>query len=206
MDEKAIKKGEIRILMLEDNPDDVQLTKIMLEKSGMDFSLKVIERERELKSQDLGNFDIVLCDYSIVDYDGLRSINYIKKHSDIPVISVSGSISEDLGFDLLKAGADDFVKKSFLKKLPIAINQSLSKAQWKKQADQCLRKLKETSQMFDSLFDGLDNPVFLKGADRRYVRVNAAFSKLYERSESEIIGKMDDEIDWMKQSLSLIHI
>lgn len=200
MDEKAIKKGEIRILMLEDNPDDVQLTKIMLEKSGMDFSLKVIERERELKSQDLGNFDIVLCDYSIVDYDGLRSINYIKKHSDIPVISVSGSISEDLGFDLLKAGADDFVKKSFLKKLPIAINQSLSKAQWKKQADQCLRKLKETSQMFDSLFDGLDNPVFLKGADRRYVRVNAAFSKLYERSESEIIGKMDDEIDWMKQS------
>ncbi|MEQ8905203.1 response regulator [Ekhidna sp.] len=195
-----VMEREIRILVLEDNPDDVELTKLVLDRSEIDYIMKVIDTEEQLKSENLDDYDIVLCDYSITDYDGLRSINYIKRHSDVPVISVSGSISEELGIDLLEAGADDFIKKSFLKKLPVAMTKSLSKAKWKKQADQCLRKLEETTQMFDNLFDSLANPVFLKNAERKYVRVNAAFCKLYERSEAEIIGKTDDDLDWMQQS------
>ncbi|WP_370087435.1 response regulator [Ekhidna sp.] len=191
---------EIRILALEDNPDDVELTKMLLDKSEINYTIRVIDTENQLKSENLNDYDIVLCDYSITNYDGLRSINYIKQHSNIPVICVSGSISEELGFDLLEAGADDFITKSFLKKLPMVMNKSLSTTKWKRQADQCMRKLEEISQMFDNLFDGLDNPLFLKDAERRYVRVNEAFSKLYERSENEIIGKTDDEIDWMDQS------
>ncbi len=191
---------EIRILMLEDNPDDVQLTKMMLSKSDIDFSVNVIDKEIELKSEDFNAYDIVLCDYNITDYDGLRSINYIRQYSDIPVIILSGSISENMGFDLLKAGADDFVKKSYLKKLPIVIEKVIANAQLRRHADECLRKFEETSQMFDSLFDGLDNPVFLKDSDRRYVRVNAAFCTLYEKSEYELIGNTDQEIDWMHQS------
>ena len=195
-------EGEIRILMLEDNPDDVQLTKMMLSKSDIDFSINVIDREKELKAEDFKKYDIVLCDYNITDYDGVSSINYIRQYSDIPVIILSGSISENMGFDLLKAGADDFVKKPYLKKLPIVIEKVIANAQLRRHADECLKKFEETSQMFEALFDGLDNPVFLKDSDRRYVRVNAAFCTLYEKSEYELIGNTDEEINWAHQNKS----
>lgn len=191
---------EIRILMLEDNQDDVELIKMALTKSGMDFSMKVINKEKELKSEDFSEYDIVLCDYNITDYDGLRSTLYIREHSDIPIICTTGSIDEELGLDLIDAGADYFVKKSFLRKLPIVMRRSLKNHQTKRVSESCLKKLEETSQMFDTLFDGLENPVFLKNTERQYVKVNAAFCRLYEHSESEIIGKTDEEIDWMQHS------
>lgn len=195
-----IVKSKLRVLMLEDNPDDVQLTKRQLLRSKYDCLLKVIDKEQQLKEQDFDEFDIVLCDYNVADFDGLKAIRHIKKQSDIPIICISGSISEELGLELITAGAEDFIKKSFIKKLPLVIEKTIQKCELKSHSDENVRKLNETSQMFDTLFDGLDNPAYLKDSELKYLRVNEAFCKLYERSESEIIGRSDDEIEWLYQS------
>ncbi|WP_421764654.1 response regulator [Ekhidna sp.] len=191
---------DLRILMLEDSSDDEQLIKRELTKSNFDFSLKVIDKEQELKLQKFDEFDIVLCDYNISGLDGLKAIRYIRTRSDIPIICISGSISEELGLELLEAGAEDFIKKTFLKKLPYVLKNVIHKYELKSHSEECMRKVNESSQMFDTLFEGLDNPVFLKNSDLKYLRVNAAFCELYDKNEAEIIGKSDDEIEWIHQS------
>ncbi|WP_420577656.1 PAS domain S-box protein [Ekhidna sp.] len=191
---------EIRILMLEDNPDDVLLAQGMLSKSGINYTMRIIDTEDELKSEELTHYDLVLCDYNLTDYDGLRSVQYIRKHTDIPIIIVSGSISEEMGYELLEAGAQEFVKKSCLKILPHIIKKSLAHQELKNRSAECERMYEETSQMFDTLFDSLENPVFIKDTEGRYRRVNAAFCRLYERSEAELIGRSDEELNWIHAS------
>jgi PAS domain S-box-containing protein len=200
MNMEGERTGEISILMLEDNPDDVLLAQGMLSKNGINYTMRIIDTENELKSEDLTLYDLVLCDYNLTDYDGLRSVQYIREYTDIPIIIVSGSISEEMGCDLLEAGAQEFVKKSCLKVLPHIIKKSLSYHELKERSADCDRKYEETSQMFDTLFDSLENPVFIKSIEGKYERVNAAFCKLYERSESEIIGRSDGELNWMQLS------
>lgn len=189
--------GEIRILMLEDNPDDVELASMILGKSRVCFTMKVIATKEELLAETLSDYDLVLCDYKLKNYDGLRSVKHIRKHTDIPIIITTGSIDEEMGFALLEAGADEFLKKSCLKQLPFFVDKTMKNYEVKTRAKQCERKDEETSQMFDTLFEGLENPVFIKNIDGQYERVNAAFCKLYERSEGEILGKTDLEIRWV---------
>ncbi|WP_425390698.1 PAS domain S-box protein [Ekhidna sp.] len=191
----------IRVLLLEDNPDDVVLIKRELKKSSFKFSFKEIESKVQLKAESLDGFDLVLCDYGLKGYDGLSALKYINSLTEIPIIIVSGSIGDELCCDLLSSGADDFVNKSNLKKLPFVIKNVLANKRYKKISEDCQKKYQETSQMFDTIFEGLENPVFIKDGDRKYVRVNAAFIKLYERSESELIGKTDDEIGWIHHNI-----
>jgi len=189
-------KGEIRILMLEDNQDDVELTRIALAKEGIRQNLTNITSESELKAENLQEYDVILCDYSLITYDGLSAVKYIREHSSIPIIVVSATIDRELGFDLMEAGADDFVEKCFMKRLPLLINKVMEDSCNKEKLNKLTKKIDEVSQMFDTLFDGLENPVFIKNFNAEYERVNAAFCKLYEWSESELIGKTDGEIDW----------
>lgn len=196
LSDNEIENSTIRILMIEDNPDDVELTSMALSKSRVHFTMRVISTRDELFKEKMINYDLVLCDYKLTDYDGLRSVQHIRKYSNIPIIIVTGTIDEEMGFALLEAGADEFLKKSCLRNLALLVNKAMRNHSLKNRADECIRKHQETSQMFDTLFEGMENPLFIKNSEGRFERVNAAFCKLYQRSEGEIIGKTDEEINW----------
>jgi signal transduction histidine kinase len=103
----------VKILILEHEPDDIELLQYELKKGGLHYSSEVVQ-ERKGYEQALRDFkpDIVLSDYVLPEFDGATAF-YIKKEisPDTPFIIVSGTIGDENAVELIKAGVTDYLLK-----------------------------------------------------------------------------------------------
>ncbi|MEO1255262.1 MAG: response regulator, partial [Bacteroidota bacterium] len=195
-------KKEISILLLEDNPDDVELLNIALSRSKIKYQIEVIETKKQLKSIEIRNFDLVLSDYNLGSYDGLSAIQLVrKKDKVIPIILISGTVGEELAVEVLHAGANDFVLKSNLKKVPLAIERAMSESQMIREKEHFQKELLEQKLVMDTIFDSFASMVFLKDKEGIYLKVNRAFCEYFQKTENEIKGLKEEQLfpDWISE-------
>lgn len=139
---------ELKILMLEDLQDDVGLIERVLRKEKIRFVSKQVDSREEFVSA-LDEFlpDLVLSDHALPQFNSVEALKLCKKQGlDIPFILVTGTVSEEFAVSCLKHGADDYVLKSNLARLPSAISNSLKKRQIetkRRKAEKTLRKQNE---------------------------------------------------------------
>lgn len=122
--------GHLRILLIEDNKDDEELIRIALGREGKKAALRRVETEGEtLLAIDSETWDVILCDYLLPNFSGERALSLIReKLGDIPFIFISGFEDEETALRLLKLGAHDFLYKSNLSRLPIAVRREIIQA------------------------------------------------------------------------------
>jgi len=126
----AVATMTIRALIVDDNAADRELCVAALRRYGMSVEWVAAEGEEELRAA-LRYFvpDVVLCDFSFPDFDGFaaRRIVY-EAYPECPLIFVSGAISEERAAIALQCGAVDYVMKSTLVRLPIAVERAVAAA------------------------------------------------------------------------------
>ncbi|HEY8511927.1 MAG TPA: ATP-binding protein, partial [Cyclobacteriaceae bacterium] len=117
----------LKILMLEDVEEDSGLIRWSLEKGGINFESKRVDK-REAFVDALRNYqpDVVLSDHSLPQFNSMEALR-ICRMIDLraPFILVTGTVSEEFAVACLKQGADDYVLKSNLTRLPSAIQNAL---------------------------------------------------------------------------------
>lgn len=68
-------------------------------------------------------------DYSMPQFSGMAALHIIQERGlDLPFISVSGTITEEMAVAAMRAGAKDYVTKGHLKRLVPAIERELHEA------------------------------------------------------------------------------
>jgi signal transduction histidine kinase len=146
---QAAMKQELRVLMLEDTPSDADLAERELRKAGVAFiSMRVESRDAFIRA--LGEFrpDIVLSDYKLPNFDGRAALEIVQRnYPDVPVVMVTGALSDMEAVDLIHAGARDYVLKDRLARLAPAVQRALAAAQdarARSQAEERLRQLNES--------------------------------------------------------------
>src|SRR5439155_23471260 len=99
-------KNQLRVLMVEDNSADAELLQLALEKGGyVPSALRVQTAAAMQAALDTADWDIVLCDYMMPAFTGLRALELLKATGkDIPFILISGSAGEDVVVGAMKAG------------------------------------------------------------------------------------------------------
>ncbi|MEP5613460.1 MAG: PAS domain-containing protein [Cyclobacteriaceae bacterium] len=188
-------KEKVLILHLEDNPDDSELLRLALNRSKLDYELTAVTSKKEFEKLSYREFDIIISDYNLQDYNGLSAIKWVRKNNPlIPIILLSGTVGEELAVDLLRAGANDFVLKSSLKKIIIGIERALAESKMALEKQLFQKELIDTNLILDTIFDSFEDIIFLKNEDSRYVKVNRAFCEFLELSEEDILGKTELEI------------
>lgn len=103
-----------RILILEDNLDDVELMKYELKAAGLVFESMQVDTKKDFEHA-LANFkpNLILADYALPEFNGLEALAVLKESaSDVPFILVSGAIGEEVAAEIVNRGASDFVMKS----------------------------------------------------------------------------------------------
>ena len=124
MDEK------LKILILEDDPNDRDLLLYNLKKSGIDFTPHVVFNEEDFNAG-LINFDpdIILSDFALPAFNGMDAFQ-IKQNLavDIPFIIVSGTLGEERAVELIKSGVTDYVVKDRMFVLPSKITRAVREA------------------------------------------------------------------------------
>lgn len=138
-------KKELKILLLEDVADDAGLVDHTLRKEKLSFVSKRVDT-REGFIDALHDFipDVVLSDHGLPQFNSIEALQLCREQGlTAPFILVTGTVSEEFAVNCLKQGADDYVLKSNLSRLPSAIVSSLSKREAeekKKIAEEELRK------------------------------------------------------------------
>jgi PAS domain S-box-containing protein len=104
----------IRILLIDDNPDDRSLAARELRLRFTGCSLKSVGTADELDSALAADgYDLVITDYHLPWTDGIRILRKVrKKYPEIPVIIFTGTGNEKIAAQALKEGADDYVIKT----------------------------------------------------------------------------------------------
>ena len=179
----------LKMLMVEDVPSDAEMTVRELARSGMEFVVRRVETEAELRRECVEfEPDIVVSDFALPKFDGLSALRVVRElRPDLPFIFLSGTIGEETAIESLRSGANDYVLKTNLARLPMAVRRALH------DVDQRTRRLEteEALRLRDRAVEASVNPVVIVSAidpNMPLVYVNRAFEQVTGYSRAEVIG------------------
>ncbi|MCW3082710.1 MAG: hybrid sensor histidine kinase/response regulator [Bacteroidetes bacterium] len=139
--------NKLKILILEDNYADADLTIRALKKSDLLFEHRLVENKVDFVVA-LQEFhpDVILSDHSLPSFTSSEALPIAREICGSSVfILVTGTVSEEFAVDILKAGADDYVLKSSLTRLPSAITNAFLKKRAEYERENNWKKLLEAN-------------------------------------------------------------
>jgi signal transduction histidine kinase/CheY-like chemotaxis protein len=107
----------VAILLVEDNPDDVELLgHILAEQPGQRVTLTTAETLRDgLAALERDPVDLMLLDLSLPDSFGVETVRRARAGAPhVPIIVLTGAEDDELGVRAIHAGAQDYVPKAQL--------------------------------------------------------------------------------------------
>ena len=168
MSRRPRERGQPKVLVIDDEPDLLELLELTLSRMGLDTTRaqSVAEAIRLLDAQ---GFDLCLTDMRLPDGEGLRVVEHItEKGLDVPVAVITAFGSAENAVAALKAGAFDYLAKPVaLEQLRALVKQAL-KVPEKPAAPSSYQLLGESQaimqvrQMIDRLSKS-QAPVFITG-------------------------------------------
>jgi PAS domain S-box-containing protein len=185
---KAGPKGRpLRVLLVDDSENDAELMVSHLESSGYNVHHQRVCNAATMEDA-LGReqWDLVLCDYTMPNFDVVPAIDLLKKRKlDLPFIVVSGTVGEKLAVEVMKAGAHDFIAKDNLTRLAPAIDRELREAQGRAHRAADLEKLFYLAAIVDSTGEA----IFSQNMEGIITTWNAGACQLFGYTEAEAVGR-----------------
>ena len=163
--------SSLQVLILEDHEDDAALMLRELHREGFTPVWEWVQNESEyLARLQERDFDLILADYSLPQFDALRALEVVRGRAlDVAFIIVSGSISEEVAVHCMKQGAADYLLKDRLSRLGPAVTQALRAKQLrddKRRAEKAEREEAEVTaalaRISQDLIAVLDTPRMLE--------------------------------------------
>ncbi|NEP39714.1 MAG: diguanylate cyclase, partial [Okeania sp. SIO2H7] len=161
----------LRVLIVEDSEDDVELLVFELEVGGYDpIYQRVDTAETTLAALEQQQWELVIADYSMPQFNAIDALSLLQeKGLDLPFIIVSGSITEETAIAAMKAGVHDYLTKDNLARLVPAVERELREAQVRSEHRQVLEKLKY--QAYYDNVTGLPNRTFFLERVGEFIKV-----------------------------------
>src|SRR4051812_17917005 len=120
----------LKVLIVEDSPDDVLLLVEALRAGGFDSEYQRVDNLEAMQDAiRQSDWEIVLADYAMPHFSGPGALHALTERGlDIPFIVLSGTITEQQAIDMMREGARDFILKQNLGRLVPAIQRELREA------------------------------------------------------------------------------
>lgn len=173
--------------MLEDVPEDAEIIEWELKHSGLSFTAKRVETESDFLDA-LSKFspDLILADYLLPSFNALFALSDKKCIApNIPFIVVTGSVSEDIAVECMKAGAEDYILKTNLKRLGPAVSSALKNSEMMKEKKLAERKILQLLRAVEQS----PTAKIITDVEGNIEYVNPKFVELSGYSAEEVVGK-----------------
>ena len=203
----------LSILLLEDVETDAELIQRELCKADISLSTRCVQtREDFIKA--LQDFvpDAILSDFSMPQFNAMEALQLLREQPrDIPFILVTGSQSEEVAVDCMKLGADDYILKATLKRLPSALLNAVQKHKNERERFRALLALQRSEEQFRSLIENALDIILVLKPDGTLHYVSPSIRILGYKPE-ELAGKnllsfvyADDEREVSEVLNSVLH-
>jgi PAS domain S-box-containing protein len=177
-----------RCLIVEDRPADAELMLLELGSAGVRVDPIVVDSEEGFRSALDASTDLVLADYSVPGFGALAALRILRERAlDVPLLVVSGSISEEIAVECMRLGAADYLLKDRLGRLGIAARQAIDRRDAERQRGEIEAALLERDRQFRAVFENALDAILVVDDERRLVDANPAASSLLGRSRDELL-------------------
>ncbi len=176
----------IKILLVDDDEDDIILTKDILDDmEQFDYHLDSTMRYDDAFDQILKHeHDIYLVDYRLGKKDGIRLIKEVLAYnSTLPIILLTGKGDKNVDLKAMQEGASDFLVKGEI--TPQLLERSIRYAIKNAEA---FRKVKESENKFRQLFERSIDSIYVTSIDHVFEDVNPALLELLKYAYDDIVG------------------
>lgn len=167
----------IRLLCVEDNPDDVELMGLALERADpqRQYQLHRVDDATSFVSALQQEFDVILCDFNMPRFSPYAALQIlVARRCGTPLVVVTRAIGEEAAVHVLRCGAKDYLTKDKLGTLPQIIERVMS----------------ERQRALDK--ERLDRE--LEAAYRRLKKLSARLVVAQERERSLISRELHDQL------------
>ncbi|MEG4073269.1 EAL domain-containing protein [Microcoleus sp. Pol14C2] len=145
---KLVAESTLKLLIIEDMAEDMELIVLALEAGGVNFTYDTAETATECRKL-LQNckYDAVLSDYRLPGFNGLEVLKLMQElNHDIPLILITGSLGEEAAVECIKAGMTDYVLKGRLFRLPTVLERSLQEYKMRRQQQEAIAQIQRQAQ------------------------------------------------------------
>jgi signal transduction histidine kinase len=122
----------VRLLCVEDNPDDVELMGIALERADPTrrYELHRVDDAAAFTESLQKNFDAILCDFNLPRFSPYAALQImVARRCGTPLVVVTRAIGEEAAVHVLRCGAKDYLTKDKLGTLPHIIERVITERQ-----------------------------------------------------------------------------
>ncbi|MGH7979193.1 MAG: response regulator [Limisphaerales bacterium] len=183
-------KATLRILNLEDNARDAELTEaIVSARWPQSHFIRVDAREEFIAALD-EDIDLILSDYTMPGFNGREALLLAReKRPEVPFLFVSGTIGEDAAVEALKNGATDYVLKHRLMRLIPAIDRALREVEEHTERERAEEAMRQSEHKYRELFECLSDAAFLTDEQTgKIIDTNRRAETLLGRTRTQILG------------------
>ncbi|MFH2005900.1 MAG: PAS domain S-box protein [bacterium] len=181
----------LRILIIEDRPDDAELIGEELTRHGLTHTFERVETEEALRQRlSEETWDVILSDHALPGFGGRRALEVVQEmRSAAPFIALSGTIGEDIAVGYMRAGASDYVMKQNLTRLGPAIEREVREFRARAAQHEALERAEEDQRLFRTLMDH-SNDAFevIDSETLRFVDANARAYELLGYTREEFLA------------------
>jgi signal transduction histidine kinase len=187
----TMQSARIRILVVEDNPGDVNLLTEMLrwsETAGAFPPFDLVQSGLLSQSLDLLNnesIDLIILDLSLPDSHGIDTFHKINACAgDIPIIVLTGNEQENLGLETVKSGAQDYLLKGHADRRLL-----VSTLLYSMERHQLRKNLNRSNQLLTSMLERNADGILIVDQESRVRFINPSAESLLNRKRQEILGE-----------------
>lgn len=181
----------LRVLLIEDNPEDAFLIERHLRRNGFQPTIERVETAAEMRTL-LGSNDrpdLILADYNLPNFSGPAALALLKSNRlDIPFIMLSGAVTEETAVSSMRAGAADYISKQNLVRLVPAIERELAEASSRRREQAAQQALLASESRFDRLVAAMPLGLLISDADQRIVYANSAIESMLQYGPGSLRG------------------
>ena len=180
----------LRVLIVEDSPDDALLVLHELRRSGFDPVYERVDTAEDLRVA-LSNgqhWDLVISDYSMPSFRAPDALDLVRSSDpDTPFVIVSGSVGEEAAVEAMKAGAHDYLMKDRLSRLGSAVSRELREAKARRRYREAEEAHKRSEERFRATFEQAAVGMAHVGLNGEWLRVNRKLCEILGYEERELL-------------------
>jgi two-component system sensor histidine kinase EvgS len=143
----------LQVLIVEDSENDALLLLRELRRSGYTPASERVDTAASLNAAlEKQPWDVIISDFVMPQFSGLEALKMIRgKGFDVPIIIMSGKISDETAVSAMKAGASDYIMKDNLSRLGPAIERELYETAMRIESQKASAALREREDELRSL-------------------------------------------------------
>jgi diguanylate cyclase (GGDEF)-like protein/PAS domain S-box-containing protein len=183
--------GTLRVLIVEDDPDDALLLHAHLTREGYAVhSRRIDTAEGMAAALREETWDVVVSDHSMPRFSALAALEEVRRAQlDLPFIIVSGTIGEERAVAAMKAGASDYIVKDRLARLGPAIERELREVAAREAGRRAARALHATEVQTRAIVEAAVDGIVTTDADGVIEKLNPAAERMFAITEAEARGR-----------------